>query len=104
MILQVNQNASDKLCCSRRNRTYRDAGRKWIIIGDDNYGEGSSREVAAMSPRYMGCFAVIAKSMARIHETVRKLGCEVGSATEILMAQTEPEATRDSTHLFCQQG
>lgn len=51
-------------------RYYRDAGRKWIILGGDNYGEGSSREVAAMSPRYMGCFAVIAKSMARLHETV----------------------------------
>lgn len=54
----------------RLDRAYRDAGRKWIVVGDDNYGEGSSREVAAMSPRYMGCFAVIAKSMARIHETV----------------------------------
>ena len=53
------------------DRSYRDTGRKWIIVGDDNYGEGSSREVAAMSPRYMGCFAVIAKSMARIHETVK---------------------------------
>jgi aconitate hydratase len=41
-----------------------------VVVGDDNYGEGSSREIAAMSPRYMGCFAVIAKSMARIHEMV----------------------------------
>ena len=41
----------------------------WVIIGDDNYGEGSSREHAAMTPRHLGCVAVIAKSFARIHET-----------------------------------
>jgi aconitate hydratase len=42
---------------------------RWVIIGDNNYGEGSSREHAAMTPRYLGCCAVIAKSFARIHET-----------------------------------
>ncbi len=41
---------------------------KWVIIGEHNYGEGSSREHAAMSPRYLGCVVVIAKSFARIHE------------------------------------
>ena len=41
----------------------------WVIIGDSNYGEGSSREHAAMTPRFLGCGAVIAKSFARIHET-----------------------------------
>ena len=40
-----------------------------MIIGDENYGEGSSREHAAMSPRFLGCTAVITKSFARIHET-----------------------------------
>jgi len=40
-----------------------------MIIGDSNYGEGSSREHAAMTPRYLDCCAVIAKSFARIHET-----------------------------------
>lgn len=50
-------------------RTYRNQGIRWIIIGDKNYGEGSSREHAAMSPRYLGCAAVIARSFARIHET-----------------------------------
>jgi aconitate hydratase len=40
-----------------------------IIVGDENYGEGSSREHAAMSPRYLGVKAVIARSFARIHET-----------------------------------
>jgi len=44
-------------------------GLKWIIVGDNNYGEGSSREHAAMTPRYLGCAAVIARSFARIHET-----------------------------------
>ena len=41
----------------------------WIIIGDDNYGEGSSREHAALEPRHLGGYAVIVKSFARIHET-----------------------------------
>ena len=41
----------------------------WVAVGDRNYGEGSSREHAAMSPRYLGCKAVIARSFARIHET-----------------------------------
>ncbi|KZL85578.1 aconitate hydratase 1 [Colletotrichum incanum] len=42
---------------------------RWCIIGDNNYGEGSSREHAALEPRYLGGVAVIAKSFARIHET-----------------------------------
>jgi aconitate hydratase len=50
-------------------RAYRNYGVKWIIVGDFNYGEGSSREHAAMSPRYLGCVAVISRSFARIHET-----------------------------------
>lgn len=50
-------------------REYKAVGLKWVIIGDENYGEGSSREHAAMTPRYLGCAAVISKSFARIHET-----------------------------------
>jgi aconitate hydratase len=50
-------------------REYKSQHLKWIIIGDENYGEGSSREHAAMTPRYLGCAVVIAKSFARIHET-----------------------------------
>jgi aconitate hydratase len=50
-------------------RDYKSRGLKWIIIGDRNYGEGSSREHAAMTPRYLGCAALIARSFARIHET-----------------------------------
>ncbi|MCC7403533.1 MAG: aconitate hydratase [Bdellovibrionales bacterium] len=50
-------------------REYKAAGQGWVIIGDENYGEGSSREHAAMSPRHLGGLAVIVKSFARIHET-----------------------------------
>lgn len=50
-------------------RQYKEKRMKWVVIGDNNYGEGSSREHAAMSPRYLGCVAVIARSFARIHET-----------------------------------
>jgi aconitate hydratase len=42
---------------------------RWIAIGDLNYGEGSSREHAALAPRLLGCAAVIARSFARIHES-----------------------------------
>jgi len=47
----------------------RDQGMKWVIVGDENYGEGSSRELAALQPRFLGCSAVLARSFARIHET-----------------------------------
>ena len=50
-------------------RYYKSKNKSWIVIGDNNYGEGSSREHAALSPRYLGGKAVIAKSFARIHET-----------------------------------
>ncbi|MBM3940609.1 MAG: aconitate hydratase [SAR202 cluster bacterium] len=50
-------------------RSYKQAGKSWVVFGDENYGEGSSREHAAMSPRYFGARAVIVRSFARIHET-----------------------------------
>ncbi len=50
-------------------RDYKARGLPWIAIGDENYGEGSSREHAAMEPRHLGGVAVIARSFARIHET-----------------------------------
>ena len=50
-------------------RTYKAANVGSIIVGDENYGEGSSREHAAMEPRYLGVKAVLVKSFARIHET-----------------------------------
>lgn len=48
---------------------YRDQGIKWVVIGDSNYGEGSSREHAALEPRFLGGLAIITRSFARIHET-----------------------------------
>jgi aconitate hydratase len=48
---------------------YHQAGQPWIAVGDGNYGEGSSREHAAMEPRFRGAAAVIARSFARIAET-----------------------------------
>jgi aconitate hydratase len=50
-------------------RDYKSRGVRWVVVGDANYGEGSSREHAALSPRLLGGAAVIARSFARIHET-----------------------------------
>ena len=49
-------------------RAYKNSGTPSIVIGDHNYGEGSSREHAAMEPRFRGCKVVLVKSFARIHE------------------------------------
>lgn len=49
-------------------RAYKAASQPWVVIADHNYGEGSSREHAALQPRYLGGVAIIAKSFARIHE------------------------------------
>jgi len=50
-------------------RSYKAQGSRWLVVGDENYGEGSSREHAAMSPRLLGAAAVIVRSFARIHES-----------------------------------
>lgn len=50
-------------------RHYKAEGQRWVVVGDENYGEGSSREHAAMSPRHLGAAAVIVRSFARIHES-----------------------------------
>jgi aconitate hydratase len=50
-------------------RDYKHNGIGWIVVGEENYGEGSSREHAAMEPRFMGGKAIVVKSFARIHET-----------------------------------
>jgi aconitate hydratase len=49
-------------------RDYQWRGLRWLVVADHNYGEGSSREHAALQPRYLGGVAIIAKSFARIHE------------------------------------
>jgi aconitate hydratase len=65
-------------------RHYKSQGTRWVVVGDHNYGEGSSREHAALSPRLLGCAAVIARSFARIHESnLKKQG---------LLALTFPDA------------
>ncbi|KAJ9528630.1 hypothetical protein QJQ45_020393 [Haematococcus lacustris] len=50
-------------------RYYKKEGLPWVVVGDENYGEGSSREHAALEPRHLGGVAIIVKSFARIHET-----------------------------------
>ena len=50
-------------------RHYKAEGQRWVVVGDENYGEGSSREHAAMCPRHLGAAAVIVRSFARIHES-----------------------------------
>ena len=50
-------------------RDLKSRGQAWIIVGGANYGEGSSREHAAMTPRFLGCAFIVAQSFARIHET-----------------------------------
>ena len=50
-------------------RDYKAHGIRWIVVGDQNYGEGSSREHAALEPRFLGGVAIVVKSFARIHET-----------------------------------
>ena len=57
------------LAISRIARHYKSEGVRWVVVGDENYGEGSSREHAALSPRLLGGAAIIARSFARIHET-----------------------------------
>jgi len=50
-------------------RSYKKMRKPWVVLGDENYGEGSSREHAALEPRHLGGRAIIVKSFARIHET-----------------------------------
>ena len=50
-------------------RHYKSEGLRWVVVGDENYGEGSSREHAAICPRHLGCAAVIVRGFARIHQS-----------------------------------
>ncbi|MFW6100644.1 MAG: aconitate hydratase, partial [Bacteroidota bacterium] len=64
-------------------RQYKDYGLQSIIVGEENYGEGSSREHAAMEPRHLGVRTVLVKSFARIHETnLKKQGILALSFTD----------------------
>ena len=64
-----NQHSGEYMGVPDAQRAYKAAGIKTIVVGDHNYGEGSSREHAAMQPRHLGVAAVLVKSFARIHET-----------------------------------
>jgi aconitate hydratase len=64
-----NQLTGEYVAVPDAQRAYKKAGIKTIVVGDHNYGEGSSREHAAMQPRHLGVAAVLVKSFARIHET-----------------------------------
>ncbi|MDA9875892.1 aconitate hydratase [Flavobacteriaceae bacterium] len=64
-----NQLTGDYDAVPKTQREYKSKGIHTIVVGDHNYGEGSSREHAAMEPRHLGVVAVIVKSFARIHET-----------------------------------
>ena len=68
--LTIDQQSGERgLAMAAVARRYKAAGVPWVVVGDWNYGEGSSREHAAMSPRHLGAGAIIARSLARIHET-----------------------------------
>ncbi|MDB2492758.1 aconitate hydratase [Flavobacteriaceae bacterium] len=64
-----NQLTGDYDAVPKTQREYKSKGIPTIVVGDHNYGEGSSREHAAMEPRHLGVVAVLVKSFARIHET-----------------------------------
>ncbi|MDQ1502098.1 MAG: aconitate hydratase, partial [Actinomycetota bacterium] len=66
--LGVDARSGEKTPLPDLARAYRDAGVSWVAVGDENYGEGSSREHAAMEPRFLGGRAVLVRSFARIHE------------------------------------
>ena len=74
-------------------RAYKKADIKTIVVGDHNYGEGSSREHAAMQPRHLGVAAVIVKSFARIHETNLKkqgmLGLTFANEADYVLIQED---------------
>ena len=67
-ILQVrNQLTGEFGPVAKTARFYKAKGQSWVAVGDDNYGEGSSREHATLEPRHLGGRAIIVKSFARIH-------------------------------------
>jgi 3-isopropylmalate dehydratase small subunit len=79
-------------------RDYKAKGLKWVVIGDDNYGEGSSREHAALEPRHLGGVAVIVKSFARIHETnLKKQVCPACAGMHALHSRRRTSGHRHTS-------
>ena len=64
-----NQLTGERMSFPDIAKAYHEAGQPWAVIGDENMGEGSSREHAAMEPRFRGVVLIVARSFARIHET-----------------------------------
>ena len=84
-------------------RHYKAEGLSWVVVGDENYGEGSSREHAALEPRHLGGCAVIVKSFARIHETnLKKQG--MLALTFVNPADYEKVGGRDSVDILGVKG
>ena len=75
----------------------------WALIVDDNYGEGSAREHAALQPRFYGCAAIVARSFARIHETNLKV-CSLAECRMQLCNLTIGAETRHFAPLVRRQG
>src|SRR5271156_610453 len=83
-------------------RDYKKKGIPWVVIGDWNYGEGSSREHAALEPRHLGGLAIITRSFARIHETnLKKQG--MLPLTFIDPADYDKISPEDKVDLLCTQ-
>lgn len=67
-------------------------GLSWVVVGDDNYGEGSSREHAALEPRHLGGRAIIVKSFARIHGMEMYLNWDcLKAASSVLTPSSRPQ-------------
>ncbi|MFZ9672762.1 MAG: aconitate hydratase [Flavobacteriaceae bacterium] len=77
-------------------RAYKAAGIRSLVVGDHNYGEGSSREHAAMQPRHLGVGAVLVKSFARIHETNLK---KQGMLALTFMQESDYELIREDDRI-----
>jgi aconitate hydratase len=81
---------------SKVARDLKTKGQLWVVVGDENYGEGSSREHAAMSPRFLGAAAVITRSFARIHESNLK---KQGILPLTFANAADYEKVKDGDHL-----
>jgi len=94
--LVLNQLTGQYIAVPDAARAYKTAGIGSVVIGDENYGEGSSREHAAMEPRHLGVKAVLVKSFARIHETNLK---KQGMLALTFADKADYDLIRESDHL-----
>ena len=85
-------------------RFYKSKNMKWVAIGEENYGEGSSREHAALEPRHLGGRAIITKSFARIHGKYLFVVDDAKSMflTLVFFSRNQFEKTRPITTYICQ--